>query len=331
MKKILALILSLSLLLAAFAGCSANTETESSAPAEKTVIRIAGMKGPTTMGLAELLDKNDNGEATNKYEFSLKGAADEIVPLLKKGELDIAAVPANVAAVVYNNTEGGVKVLAVNTLGVLYVVERGETIQNVADLKGKTIYATGKGTTPEFSLRYILEKNNIDPDKDVTLEFFGEATEVVAKLSKTEGAVAMLPQPYVTAAGNKIADLSIRLNLDEEWSKVDKNSRMVTGVVVANAAFAEENPEAIEAFLKEYEASIDFVNENVDEASELIANLGIVDNAAIAKKALPFCNLAYLDGGEMKTALSGYYKVLFESNPASVGGSMPSSDFYYGN
>ena len=331
MKKLLALTLSLLLMLAVFAGCAGNTGTESTPPAQKTVIRIAGMKGPTTMGLAALLDKNDKGETQNDYEFSLKGAADEIVPMLKKGELDIAAVPANVAAVLYNNTEGGVKVLAVNTLGVLYVVERGETIESVADLKGKTIYATGKGTTPEFSLRYILEKNGIDPDKDVSLEFFGEATEVVAKLSKSEGAVAMLPQPYVTAAGNKIADLSIRLNLDEEWQKVDEDSRMVTGVVVANASFVEENPDAVKAFLSEYEASINYVNENVDEAAELIANLGIVDNAAIAKKALPYCNLAYLDGAKMQSALSGYYKVLFESNPASVGGAVPSSDFYYEN
>ncbi len=331
MKKLLALALSLILVVAAFAGCGAPKDDVSSAP-QKTAsatIRIAGMKGPTTMGLASLLDRNSRKETHNEYVFSLKGAADEITPLLNKGELDIAAVPANLAATLYNKTEGKITLLAVNTLGVIYITERGETVKSVADLKGKTIFATGKGTTPEYSLRYILAENGLDPDKDVTVEWFGEASEVVAKAAQTAGAVAMLPQPYVTVAGTKIADLRVALDLNAEWNKTETDSMMVTGVVIARTEFLKENKDAVDAFLKEYKASIKFANENVAETATLIEGLGIVEKAAIAEKALPFCNLKFLDGAEMKTAVGGYLKVLYDNNPAAVGNKLPDDAFYY--
>ena len=331
MKKLLALALSLLLVVAAFAGCGAPKDDVSSASqkAASATIRIAGMKGPTTMGLASLLDRNSKGETHNEYVFSLKGAADEITPLLNKGELDIAAVPANLAATLYNKTEGKITLLAVNTLGVIYITERGETVKSVADLKGKTIFATGKGTTPEYSLRYILTKNELDPDKDVKVEWFGEASEVVAKAAQTAGAVAMLPQPYVTVAGTKIADLRVALDLNAEWNKTETDSMMVTGVVIARTEFLKENKDAVDAFLKEYKASIKFANENVAETATLIEGLGIVEKAAIAEKALPFCNLKFLDGAEMKTAVGGYLKVLYDNNPAAVGNKLPDDAFYY--
>ena len=331
MKKLLALALSLLLVVAAFAGCGAPKADVSSAPqqAASATIRIAGMKGPPTMGLASLLDRNSKGETHNEYVFSLKGAADEITPLLNKGELDIAAVPANLAATLYNKTEGKITLLAVNTLGVIYITERGETVKSVADLKGKTIFATGKGTTPEYSLRYILTKNGLDPDKDVKVEWFGEASEVVAKAAQTAGAVAMLPQPYVTVAGTKIADLRVALDLNAEWNKTETDSMMVTGVVIARTEFLKENKDADDAFLKEYKASIEFANENVAETATLIEGLGIIEKAAIAEKALPFCNLKFLDGAEMKTAVGGYLKVLYDNNPAAVGNKLPDDAFYY--
>ena len=324
MKKLLALTLSLLLIVGLFAGCK-----ETPVEVDNTVVRLAGMKGPTTMGLVGLLDKNEQGTSKNKYDFSLKGAADEIVPLLSKGELDVAAVPANVASVLYNKTEGKISVIALSNLGVLYVVERGESIKSVADLKGKTIYATGKGTTPEYSLRYILEKNNINPDTDVTLEFMGEATEVVAKLSQNEGAIAMLPQPYVTVASQKIADLTTRLDLNAEWEKVGGDSRMVTGVIVARTEFIEEHPVVIKNFLDEYKESIEFVNSDNAAAATLIEKIGIVEKAPIAQKALPFCNIKFLEGAELKSAMEGYLKVLYDSNPAAVGGKLPADEFYY--
>ncbi len=331
MKKLLALVLCLLMVTAVFAGCASNTADVSSdvTPAEKATVRLAGMKGPTTMGLVKLLDDNDKGNTENNYQFSLKGAADEITPLLTKGELDIAAVPANLASVLYNKTEGGITLLAVNTLGVLYVVEKGETVKTVADLKGKTIYATGKGTTPEYSLRYILTENGIDPDNDVTVEWMGEAAEVVTKIAQTEGAVAMLPQPYVTVAATKVQGLRVALDLNAEWDKVSDDGMMVTGVVVARTEFVKNNKKTVDKFLKEYKASINYVNENIEESAALIEKIGIVEKAAIAQKALPGCNLKYLDGDDMKNVVGGYLKVLYDNNPAAVGGKLPDEGFYY--
>ncbi len=330
MKKLLALFMAVLLVAGVFAGCG-NVGTKddvSSAPAAPVTIRIGGLTGPTTMGLVKIIDDAEKGTAANKYEFKIAGSADEITPLLTKGELDMAAVPANLASVLYNKTEGKITMLAVNTLGVLYVVEKGDTVKSVADLKGKTIYATGKGSTPEYNLRYILKENGIDPDKDVTIEFKSEPTEVVALLKQNADGIAMLPQPFVTVAGTNVEGLRVALNLNDEWNKLGNGSQMVTGVLVARKAFVEENPAAIEAFLKEYKASIAYTNENPEVAAPLIEKAGIV-KAAVAQKAIPNCNLKFLGGEEMKTAAGGYLKVLFDQNPASVGGKLPEDGFYY--
>ena len=296
---------------------------------EAAAVRVAAMKGPTAMGLVKLMNANENGESAQKYEFTLAGTANEVVPLLTRGELDIAMVPCNLASVLYNNTKGGVKVLAVNTLGVLYVLESGEEIQSAADLAGKTVYSTGKGTTPEFALNYILTQNGLDPEKDLTIEYKSEATEVLAALTSDAAGIGVLPQPYVTAALMQNESLRVALSLTEEWDKVTEESRMITGVAVVRAAFAEENPDAVAAFLEEYAASVEYVNANVEEAAQWIADLGIVAKAPIAQKALPACNIVYIDGEEMKTAVSGYLAVLFDQNPESVGGQLPDEAFYY--
>ncbi len=295
---------------------------------DDTVIKIAGLKGPTSIGLVKLLEDNDQGKSENKYEFTMAGAADEIVPKLTKGELDMAAIPSNLAAVLNSKTEGGIKVLAINTLGVTYIVEKNAGITDIADLKGKTIYATGKGSTPEYSLRHILSANGIDPDKDVTFEWKTEPTEVVALL-KSKGGVAMLPQPYVTVASASVEGLKTVINLNDEWNKLDNGSKLITGVLVARTEFCENHPDLVAAFLSEYKNSIEFANSNLKEASVLVEKRGIVAKSAVAEKAIPFCNVSYIDGSEMKTALSGFYSVLFEIEPKSVGRKLPTDNFYH--
>ncbi|MGN0989459.1 MAG: ABC transporter substrate-binding protein, partial [Eubacteriales bacterium] len=282
-KRILSFIIAIFMTSALLAACT-------SAPEDTQTVRIGGLKGPTSMGLVKLMQDNEDGTSKNRYEFTMAAAADELTPKFIKGELDMIAVPANLASIIYKTTEGGVKLLAINTLGVLYIVEKGESITSVADLKGKTIYATGKGTAPEFGLRHILEENGLDPDKDVTMEWKSEPTEVVALLSNAESGVAMLPQPFVTVAQNSVEGLDIALDLTEQWDAVDSDSRMVTGVLIARKDFVEAHPTLVEAFLKEYKASTDYANTNVDDAAALVEKYNIV-KAVIAKKALPYCNI----------------------------------------
>ena len=319
-RKLISLTLALALALAMLT-CAA---AEEAAP-----VRVASLMGPTSMGLVKLMNADENGESQQDYEFTLSGTANEIVPLLTRGELDIAMVPCNLASVLYNNTQGKVKVMAINTLGVLYILESGEEIGSVADLAGKTVYSTGKGTTPDFALSYILAQNGLDPEKDLTVEFKSEAAEVLAALTSDAASIGVLPQPYVTAALAQNENLRVALSLTEEWDKVTETSRLITGVAVVRADFAEANPEAVKTFLEEYAASVEYVNANVDEAAEWIAELGIVAKAPVAKKALPACNIVFIDGEEMTTAVSGYLAVLFEQNPESVGGQLPDEAFYY--
>ena len=314
MKKVFALLLCLIL---AF-GCLASAETN---------VRVAALKGPTAMGMAQMITASQEDEAS-VYSFNIAASADEITPQLIQGNLDIAAVPANLAAVLYNNTQGAVKVLAINTLGVLYIVERGDSIQSVADLRGKTIYSAGKGSTPEFALNYILQGNGLDPTKDVTIEYKSEHTECLAAILQDETAVAMLPQPFATTAQTKAEDMRIALDLTAEWDKLTQESSMITGVVVARSAWLEENPEAAAAFMADYQASVEYVNANTAEAAEMIGNLDIV-TAEVAEKALPYCNITYIAGTEMQQKLSGYLNVLFEQDAASVGGKLPDDAFYY--
>ena len=296
---------------------------------EKPVIRIAGMKGPTSIGLVGVMEYNELGTSANKYEFTIEGAADAITPKLVKGELDIAAVPANLASILYNNTKGEIKLLAVNTLGVLYILEKGDTIASFSDLKGKTIIATGKGTTPEYTLRYLLSQNGIDPDKDVTLDFKSEATEVVAALNSVESGVAMLPQPYVTVAMSKVEGLKTVLDLNEEWVKFNPDGGIVTGVLVVRRSFAEAYPQAVKRFMEEYKTSVEDVNKFPDVAGHLVQKHGIFDNAMVISKAIPKCNITFISGEDMKNPVNKYLGVLYEQNEKSVGGALPNDDFFY--
>ena len=310
------------------AGTASDASTDESASAEKTTIRIGGLKGPTSIGMVKLMEDDETNSTANDYDFTVAGSADELTPLLIRGELDMAAIPANLASVLYNRTEGAIQILAVNTLGVLYIVETGNSVQSLADLKGKTIYATGKGSTPEYTLLYLLEKAGLDPEKDVTVEFKSEPTKVVALLKAQPEAVAMLPQPYVTAAQAQVEGLRIAVDLNEAWEAAETGSKLLTGTIVVRREFAEANPEAIEAFVTEYRASTEFANENVSEAAQLVEKYGIA-TAAIAEKAIPYCNITCMEGAEMKAAMQVYLGVLYEKNPDSVGGALPDDAFYY--
>ena len=265
------------------------------------------------------------------YDVAMYGTADEITAGIANGTIDIANVPCNLASVLYNKTEGAISVAAINTLGVLYVVETGDTIQSVEDLRGKTIYSTGKGTTPEYALNYILNANGIDPEKDVTIEYKSESTEVAAVLADAEDAIAVLPQPFVTTAMMQNENLRIALSLTDEWDAVqgEGGSTLVTGVTIVRNAVLEENPQAFAEFMKEYEASIAYTETNPEEAAALIAGYEIVPKEPVALKALPYCNIRFVAGDEMKAKVSGYLEVLFDADPKSVGGTLPDDAFYY--
>lgn len=299
-------------------------------PKDDVKVRVGSLKGPTSMGLLYMMEDAEAGETENDYEFQMTTAADELLPLMIKGELDIALVPANVASVLYNRTEGGVTVIDINTLGVLYMISGDDSLQSITDLKGKTIYLTGKGTTPDYTLQYILKENGINTD-DCNLEYKSEATEVAALLAENPEAIGLLPQPFVTSACTQNESLSIIFDMNEEWEKVQSTggSKMVTGVTVVRNAFLEENGKAVKAFLAEHEKSTAAINEDPATGAALVVEAGIIGKEPIAQKAIPFCNIVSISGEEMEQALAGYLQVLFEQSPESVGGSVPGEDFYY--
>ena len=312
--------------------CAAVMTLGAAALAE-TDVNVTALKGPTAMGMVKLMDEAESGAVDgNAYTFDIAAAVDEVTPKIVKGETDIAAVPANLASVLYNNTQGEVQVLAVNTLGVLYIVESGDSVNSVEDLRGKSIYASGMGATPEYALNYILSENGIDPEKDVTIEWKSEHAECLAVLLAEDNAIAMLPQPFVTTAQTKSAKIQVRLDLTAEWDTIQTTSEApsqhITGVVVVRKQYAQENPEAVEAFLKSYAESVEYVNANVEDAAQLVGKYEIVP-AAVAQKAIPACNITCLTGADMQQKLSGYLNVLFEQNPKAVGGALPADDFYY--
>ena len=345
MKRVLALLISVLMLFGVLTGCGSkgqdgqtidedknqedvNEDNTQETEKDDVTIRIGGLKGPTSIGLVKLMEDNETGTAKNDYEFTVAGAADELTPKLVQGELDIAAVPSNLASVLYNNTDGAVQLLAINTLGVVYIAAKGADITSVEDLRGQTIYATGKGSTPEYALRYVLEENGVDPDSDVTIEWKSEPTEVVAILSEAESGVAMLPQPYVTVAQTQVEGMGIALDLTEEWDKVSDGSMLITGTLVVRKEFASEHPEALKAFMEEYEASTKYANENVTEAAQLVEKFGLF-KAAIAEKAIPLCNITFIAGEDMKEPMEGYLNVVYGQKAEAVGGAMPGEDFYY--
>ena len=332
MKKIISLLLAM-VLAVSLAACgqktTADDTTENDTPAERVTIRLGGLKGPTSMGMVKLLDNAENGGGQNDYTFTMAASANELTPQLVQGELDVLAVPANVAAILYNQTEGGVVTLAAGTLGVLYIVEKGgETVTDITSLNGKTIYATGKGATPEYALTYLLAQHGLTLGEDVQVEWKSEPTEIVAQMAQEDSAVAMLPQPFVTVAMGQVEGLRVALDLNATWDALDNGSRLITSVLVARKEFADEHPAALAAFLEDYSTSTDYANSDPAGAAVLVEKYGIV-KAAVAEKALPQCNLVCITGVDMKVAVSGYLQTLYDLKPEAVGGTMPADAFYW--
>ena len=327
MKQLLIIISVIILCVGVLSSC---TGTKSSPSAD---VSIAVIKGPSSIGMIKLMDEADSGAiSTNSFSFEVFASADEIVPQLVQGKIDIAAVPANLSSVLYNNTQGKVQVVAVGTLGMMYIVENGETITSIGDLRGKTVYAGFRGKSPEYDLNYILGANGIDAEKDITIEWKSEHTECVAALAANKNAIAVLPQPFVTTAQMTNENIRIALDLNHEWEKLQeltgRPSALITGVVVARAEFIEENPGAAADFLDRYAASVDYANNNINETAALVGKYEIFP-AAVAQKAIPYCNITFIEGQEMREKLSGYLSVLFEQNPQSVGGALPNDEFYF--
>lgn len=341
-KKITALLLAMLTVFAVFSGCNTpdkdtgntssdtassttdgnTTDTPDTDAPDDYVLKVATLKGPTGMGMAKIIN---NDKENKKYDFTISSDPTDVTAALISNSLDIAAVPVNLAAVINNKTDGAYLVAAINTLGVLYVLENGNTVNSVSDLAGKTLYATGQASTPEYILNYILEKNGLD---NVTVEYKTEHSELAALMASGEVVLGMLPEPNVTTVLTKNDDLRIALNLTDEWKKVSEGDAVQGCVVVSKKAVA-EHPALVTAFLDEYKASVEYVNSNISDAAAIIADIGIVPSAAVAEKAIPNCNIVFIDGEAMVSTLNVFYKVLFDADPKSVGGKLPDESIYY--
>lgn len=300
------------------------------APEEKVAMKVATLKGPTGMGMVQLMNQNEKSETAVDYDFTILAAPDEMIGKIISGDVDIAAVPTNLASVLYNKTEGEVQLAAVNTLGVLYVLENGEEIKSIKDLKGKKVIASGKGSTPDYIFQYLLRENGLEIGKDVEVDFKIQHADVTAMLAAGDVSVALLPQPFVTTALMKNENLNIAIDITEEWKNVmDNEGELAMGCIVVRKEYAEKNKEALDKFLDEYKKSVNWVNENEEESSDLIEKYDILPNATIAKQSLPYCNIVYIDAQESKGFLQNYFEILNEFDPKSIGGKLPDEAFYY--
>lgn len=302
------------------AGCSG----EKGSSGESTKIKIAVLKGPTGMGMAKLMEDKDN------YDITVYDSSDEIVSKIVNGQLDAAAVPSNLASVLYNKTKGQIQLVGINTLGILYIVENGNTVKDIKDLKGKTIYSSGKGSVPEFALNYILKQNGLTAGEDVMVDYKMNHSDLAAAVASKKINLAVLPEPFVTTAKMKDSELQVPIDLTKEWDKVSKGKgKLIMGTFIFRKAFIDDRSKDADAFLKKYKESVSFVNNNKVEASKLIEKYGIIPKAKVAEEAIPKCNIVFISAKEGKEDLQKFYEVLNENDPKSIGGKIPDENFYY--
>ena len=339
MKKVISLLLVAAVLLA-FASCAGKTNevTEpttvpttvpTTAPYEKVDINVFTISGPTGIGMVNMMALSEE-DALENYNFTVVTSPTEVVSKISTGEADIAAVPTNLAATLYNKTEGGIKILAVNTLSVLSMLNyKGGAINSPDDVKGRTIYTTGKGSNPEYIIKYLLRKFGIDPEKDVTIEYKEEGSELVPVWNTDETALIIAPQPVATSIMLNYEGSDIIIDLGYEWESVSPDSKLMMGCVIVREEFLKANPDAVAHFLEDYKRSVEKATGDIETTAQLCEEKGIVPKAALAKAAIPNCNLCFITGEEMKTNLTGYLQVLFDADPKSVGGQMPDDGFWY--
>ena len=327
MKKIILVIMAFMMSITLLCGCQ-KQEAGNKNEVPQTTVRLGLIKGPTGIGAAYLLEQNETGKSTNRYEVTLESEPSNMVALVANGDVDIAAVPTNTASALYNKTSGAVQLLALNTGCVLSILEQGETVDKVQDLKGRTLYATGQGANPEYILNFMLEQYGVKPGEDVTIEY-RDSAELTTKAASGEIDLCMLPVPAATTVLMKNANMRIALSLEEQWNHMNRATVITMGCVVVRREFAEANPEAVKAFLKEYEESINYVNENPEEGGKLCAKFEIVASDKIAEKAIDSAALIFIAGERMPVVLKDYYQILFDADPKSVGGKLPGEDFYY--
>ncbi|MBQ3040939.1 MAG: ABC transporter substrate-binding protein [Clostridia bacterium] len=322
MKKILSITMAILLIavsLFAFASCGKKTDE---------AIKVTTLNGTTGFGMAPLMKEHSLGNTKNEYEFSVQSDASVVTAGLMNGSIDIAALPTNAAANVYNKTEGGVQIIAINTLGVLYVVTNGVEISSVADLEGKTIYCPAQN--PLFITKYILEKNGLNGKVTVDSTTYAKPDALRDAVKTGSVEIAVLPEPMVTIAKSGNQNVKVALDLTAEWNKISDGKQLVQGCVVVRTEFANEYPGSVDSFLKEYKASIEALNEDTTSAASAIKEFGIFANEAVAKNAIPKCNIAYMDGDDMKDAMENFLDAMYAIAPASIGNAIPSDDFYYG-
>ena len=317
------------LTLLATAGVRAACAGPASSPQNRAAVRIAALQGPTAMGLVKLISDAEAGTTRHDYQVSIVGTPDEIVPSVVRHQVEIAMIPANLAAVLYQKTKGAVQAIAVNTLGALYIVESADTVHSITDLAGRSVHATGEGASPEYVFNHILRANGLEPGRDVEIRWHAEHTELATLLATGSDVVALLPQPFVAIVQAKNPAVRVSLDLNQEWDRISTGAGLVIGVAITDRQWAQANPGVLADFLADYQASTRFTNRQVAQAAELIAGHGIVADAAIAARAIPASNITCITGAQLRTKLAGYLQVLFEADPASVGGALPSDDFYH--
>lgn len=306
-------------------GLTACSKIEEEQDVQRPLVRYAVMTGPTGVGSVHFIENSKNGQSAFEIEESVVGTPDEIVSSLVSGNLDMAVVPANLASVLYNKTEGKIQVLATNNLGVLYIVEMGEEIHSLEDLKGKVVMSSGKGATPETVFTYLMEGNGLQRGVDWDFDFKTEATEAAQYLLSGKHTIALLPEPMVTAVLAQSEHARVAIDLQEEWSKLNASAQ-ITGVLVGRREFIETID--ADAFLKEFESSVKEAEADVKKTSELLGKYNIM-NPDIAETAIPNMNLHYMDGQDLKISMTEYLQILSEANSQSVGGNVPGEDFFY--